>query len=131
MKKSQSTMLQLKHLKPVKGTEQSKAWERFLKSDKSYFFIRYTNFDKVEIFHILGHVKPTLLTRVHSEHETRNHMQRSEPDICKSLIKRWILDDSDEIKIMLLCYRSFLTFRIYIFIVVKCFKNWPIGFCLQ
>ena len=36
---------------------------------------------------------------------SKNFLDKFGPDICKTLIKRWIFDDSDEIEIMLL-YRS-------------------------
>ena len=49
-----------------------------------------------------------LLTRRQFEHRARTRMQRIEPDIYKTLIKRFIFDDSVEIEIRLKVVKKFL-----------------------
>ena len=49
-----------------------------------------------------------LLTRRQFEHRARNRMQRIEPDIYKTLIKRLIFDDSVEIEIRLKVVKKLL-----------------------
>ena len=51
---------------------------------------------KLKCFMSYIHDKVALLTRRHSEHETRNIMHRFVLEIYKTLIQRWIFDDSDE-----------------------------------
>ena len=58
----------------------------------------------------LVHDQGVLLLGRHSEHGTRSRVELFQLGIYKTLIKRLIFDDSDEIKMRIHCYRPFSTF---------------------
>ena len=68
-----------------------------------------------------------MLIRRNSEHGARHRLQSQRLNIYKTLIERWIFDDSDEIEIRLLWYWTFLTFwNISRGFLTQTFNSWSL-----